>query len=166
MFKTTGIVDKEFLSSIKAYVLSPRRKCAFALVMLFDILCLAFSLFFELYLYAAIFFLCDIVFILEYYFIRNRTMKLNLNRMAEMTGKEETEYTVFFEDDGVVVENHSIGANCKIAYDKFVRLAKRYKAYALFTKTNQCIPIFVDCLSDAEKVELLSFLKAHNPKLK
>ena len=166
MFKTTGKVNKEFFNKIKACVFPPKAKYVFAFMVVLCIFYSIFTFYMKRYDYTAIFVVFLLAIVLEYYLLRNRTIKVNLKRMVEMVGKEEFEYTVFFEDDGVVMQNHSTGASCKIPFGKFARLAKNDSAYALFTKSNQMIPIFVDCLSNSEKDELVSFLKAKNPKLK
>lgn len=166
MFKTTGKLNKEFFNNIKAFITPPAQK--YLSIFMVAIACLfsAFTFYFQHYQYTVLFILFIPLIILEFYLLRNKAIKVNLKRMVETTGKDEYEYTVFFEDDGVVVENHSTGATAKIAFDKFIKLGKCDCSYVLLTKTHQIIPIFIDCLSDCEKEELLSFLKTHIPKLK
>lgn len=166
MFETTGTVNKEFFDVIKAFILPSRTKYVLIFMIVFASLFSAFTFFIKDYKFTVIFLVFIVLMFLEYHLLRSKTIKVNLKRMAETTGKEEVEYTVSFEEDGVVAENHSTGASAKMTFDRFVILAKFDSVYVLFTKTHQFIPIFVNCLNNSEKDKLLSFLETHIPNLK
>lgn len=166
MFRTTGVVNKDFINEIKRYLIPVYVKVAYALAPLcflpvfpFGSIGLILGDILVLYImYAALVFL--------YFVRRSKLVKLQLDRIFESTGTYEMEYTVSFEEDGIVVENHSTGANSKVKYDSMRRLVKCNSFYVLFTKSRQYFPIFTDCLNGEEKEELVDFLKRHVPSLK
>lgn len=166
MFKTTGKVNRTVFYEFRAHFLPPKRKLVHVLITILALFYSVLEFCINNYMYAMFFLILSVVLILEYFVLRNQSLKVNLKRMAETSGKEEYEYAVSFEEDGVVVENHTTGAKVKMPFDKFTKLVKRDNIYMMFTKTHQFIPIFVDCLSDEEKDNLLSFLKNRIPKLK
>lgn len=166
MFKTTGVVNKDFLNGVKRYFFPFYTKLLLALIPL----CLLWTLVLDpvRYLFVVPVGVCILylIAIAVYFLQRKRIFNLHLKRMYETTGTYEMEYTVSFEEDGVVVQNHFTGANGKMKYDVMRKLVKGRSFYALITSSRQYVPIFVECLSDQEKKELLAFLKSHAPTLK
>ena len=166
MFKTTGVVNKDFVNEIRRYLLPTYVKVVMAL---FPLLFLPFFSYRSVvHIVCNIFVLCLMfVAVVGAYVMRmNKLVKLQLDRIFESTGTYEVEYTVFFEEDGIVIQNHSTGANIKTKYDVMRKLVKCKSYYVLFTASRQYVPIFVECLSDTEKEELIAFLKSHAPALK
>lgn len=166
MFKTTGFVNEAFLNGVKRYFFPFYMKLLLALIPL----CLLWTLVLDpvRYLFVVPVGVCILylIAIAVYFLQRNRILNIQLKRIHETTGTYEMEYTVSFEEDGVVIQNHSTGANIKTRYDVMRKLVKRKSYYVLFTASRQYVPIFVTCLSDKEKEELLAFLKSHAPALK
>lgn len=165
MFKTTGFVNKDFLNEIKRYFFPLWAKLALALLPL----CLLSTLVTDPTHYPVGLLVIGILYavvIAVYFLQRKRIFNLHLKRMYETTGTYEMEYTVSFEEDGVVVQNHSTGANGKMKYDVMRKLVKGRSFYALITSSRQYVPIFIEYLSDQEKKALLAFLKSHAPTVK
>lgn len=166
MFRTTGVISKDFINEIKRYFIPVYIKILF---MVFP-LCFLPSLPFDSigHILIDILVLCVMYAAIAaiYYVRRERIANLQLDRIYEVTGAYEIAYTISFEGDGIVVENHSTGANSKIKYDMLRRLVKRESFYVLFTASHQYIPIFTECLHDEEKAELLAYLKDRAPSLK
>lgn len=166
MFKTTGFVNEAFLNGVKRYFFPFYTKLLLALIPLCLLLFLAIDPVRYLLVVPVGVCILYLVAAAVYVLQRNRILHLQLKRIHETTGTYEMEYTVSFEEDGVVIHNHATGANGKLRYDVMRKLVKRQSFYALITSSRQYVPIFVESLSDQEKEELLAFLKSHAPTLK
>lgn len=166
MFKTTGTVNKDILDEIKKFFIPRNFLFIFALELAGVIYLAVMGYMYDLEYVAIV-----LIYSLFLVFIAccprpNRAVKFELERMAELTGKREADYTVYFEDDCVVMQNLSSGGINRVKYDRLKSLKKCKTVYALFTKTEMFIPIFISCLSEKDKNELLTYLKTHAPQLK
>ncbi len=166
MFKTTGTINKEFYNEIKKFLVSK-----VSIFLLAFELAVAVLLSVVGYIYEERYTTFLLIYVLMLVFIvflprPNKSIKFNLERMAETTGKIEADYIVYFEEDSVVSQNLTSGSTSRVKYDRLASIKKSKTVYLLFTKIGLFIPIFINCLSDDEKAELLAFLKTHAPQLK
>ena len=166
MFKTSGTINKEFFDKIKFFVIPKSSQYITIFVSLLCLLMSVFKFYNKEYVTGVLYVAgCLLALFITYYEI-NKYIKTNFKRLKETTNKEEVDYTTFFEDDGVIVQENGIGATAKVAYDNLNRLVKSNSTYLIFTNTNMIIPIFIDCLNDEQRNELLNYLKTHAPQLK
>ncbi len=166
MFKTTGTINKELYNEIKKFLVSKVSIFLLAFELVIVVLLSVVGYMYE-ERYTTLLLIYGLMLVFIAFLPRpNRAIKFELERMAETTGKREADYTVYFEEDSVVSQNLTSGCTSRVKYDRLVRLKKAKTVYLISTKTNLIIPIFINCLSDDEKAELLAFLKAHAPQLK
>lgn len=165
MFETTGILNEEVLKILKKYSISPRLKNflkIFAIISaIFALICIPVSLKFSIF-----FAFLVLVFILEYFLAVNIFYKKSLFIMKENTGLNEYCYKVFFDETGAVVNNLSIGATVQLKYDAFVRIEEINNMYVLFTKANQYIIVFKDCLDNKQVNDFKTFIKERCKNIK
>lgn len=163
MYKTTGTIDKNFYNKIKAYILPTKNKFVYFIFVTFLTLFFLMACIAKDYLIAEVIGFLIVYFTLICFFIINKNIKITLKRTIESTGSSSVDCTVYFDDDGVHIENHQLGSKATIKYNSFVKLVKCGSYYILFTKTNQFVPIFTSCLSDDQKEGLLVYLKNFIP---
>lgn len=165
MFETTGILNEEVLKILKKYSISPRLKNflgIFAIISaIFALICIPVSLKFSVF-----FAFLVLVFILEYFLAVNIFYKKSLSIMKESTGLNEYCYKVFFDETGAVVNNLSIGATVQLKYDAFVRIEEIRNMYVLFTKANQYVIVFKDCLDNKQVNDFKMFIKERCKNIK
>ena len=78
----------------------------------------------------------------------------------------ETKYKVYFDEVGAIVNNLDTGAKAHMKYDIFVRFAETPNVYAIFTKSNQFIIIFKNCLDEGKVNDSKIFIKEKCGNLK
>ncbi len=166
MFKTSGIVNKDIFDEIKKFFITKRAIFMLALELVVVIFLAVMGYMYN-FIYDTISLIYSVLLIIFVCCPRpNRAVKFELERMAELTGKREADFTVYFEDDCVVMQNKTTGSVSRVKYNRLERLKKAKTVYAIFTKTGVFIPVFISCLSEDEKSELLAFLKTNAPQLK
>ena len=165
MFETTGILNEDVLKILKKYSISPNAKRFFKIFAItsaiFSIICIPISL------KGSIFFaFMVLVFILEYFLAINIFYKKSLSIMKESTEANEYCYKVVFDEIGAIVSNLTIGATVQLKYDAFVRIEEIHNMYFLFTKSNQYIIVFKDCLDTKQVNDFKSFNKERCKNIK
>lgn len=165
MFETTGIINEKVLKILKKYSISPNFKNFLNILIgisaLFALICVPLSL-----KLSVSFVFLILVLIFEYYFAINIFYKKSVSIMVENSGKEGFEFKVFFNEIGAVVNNLSIGATVNLKYDLFVRLEETTDMYFLFTKSNQYIIVFKNCLDVKQANDFKTFIKERCKNIK
>lgn len=160
MFDTTGIVNEEIVRAFKSGVLPSATKIFFR-TMIF--ICMGFGILSIFMTENKVFLLCfsllTIIFITEYFYIINKVIKICIQRMEESVGKKESKYNIYFDEEGAIVNNLDTGAKVHMKYDVFKRFTETSNTCALFTKSNQFIVIFKDCLNQSQVDEFKGFIK-------
>lgn len=160
MYKTEGRIDKQFYNRMGKHFYTIKTRVFRAVYIL---LCLVLAVrYFWLEIYYAVFiFLAFAAFfgIIWYVIGKKKSLKVFAERLVESSGVDYIEYSADFEDDGVVCINKTSGGTNKFVYSSFVELAETDFEFLLFTKAWQVVPIFKSDLTEAEKGELLEFLK-------
>lgn len=160
MFETTGVVNEEIVRAFKSGVLTSATKNFFR-SMIF--ICIVFGLLSIFMTENKVFILCfsllTIIFITEYFYIINKVIKICMQRMEESVGKKESKYNIYFDEEGAIVNNLDTGAKVHMKYEVFNRFAENSNTYALFTKSNQFIVIFKECLNQSQVDEFREFIK-------
>ena len=124
MFKTTGTIDKAFFDEIKRFFLSKSMILVLIIDLAFFVL-LGVSAFIDEIKYINSVLILGAVFITFEFISRpNKFVRLNLERMAETTGKRVAEYEVYFEDDVVVSHNLESGSISRVEYGRLSRFKK------------------------------------------
>lgn len=166
MFKTTGIVNREFYDKIKTFFFPLSTKIILALYFPFATILNVYFLICHSYISAVICISLEAAVGLQHFRLMNQNVDLHVARLKEMTGMDEVECTVYFDDDGVVSEDNSPRSPIKIKYCDFKKIEKARSCYLIISKAQLLVPVFVDCLSDEAKNNLLAYLKECAPQLK
>lgn len=166
MFKTTGVINRDFYNKIKMFFVPLRIKILWAFVLFFYVFLIVFFFVFHYYARAILFILFTSAGFLLYYWSINKNVSLQVARLKEKTGMDEVECTVYFDDDGVVTEDNSSESSGKLKYYDFKKIVKTQSCYLIISKARLFVPVFVDCLSDEEKNDLLAFIKERAPQTK
>ncbi len=166
MFRTTGILDKEFYDSIKSYLLPQRSavlmKCCIAVL----ILCyLAAFLLQDLSLAFICVFGISLYFFSSIFIIR-KIVKINLNRMDETFHTDSIEYSSEFSEEAIISSVNVRKEDTYIYYKDVSRIILTSKCYLIFTKAEQLIFVFPEQLKERERWECLGTLKEKVPKIK
>lgn len=165
MFETTGIINEEVLKILKKYSMSPNFKRFFKILAIISAI-FAF-IYIPISIKASMFFAFFVlVFILEYFLAINIFYKKNFSIIKENTGSNEYSYKVFFNEIGAVVNNLSTGATVQLKYDVLVRLEETTDMYFLFTKSNQYIIVFKNCLDAKQANDFKTFIKERCKNIK
>lgn len=165
MFETSGILNNEVLKVLKKYSISPKfknfLKIFIIICTIFALICIPVSL-----KLSVLFIFLVLIFILEYYLAINIFYKRSISVLEENSEKEGFKYKVFFNEIGAVVNNLSIGATVNLKYDAFIRLEETNNMYFLFTKSNQYVIVFKDCLNTKQIIEFKTFIKENCMNIK
>lgn len=159
-FETTGEIDKNILKEIKPYFISKKKKIVFACflavfncVMLIDFIINNDQ---GRIWFAAI---LDIILIAEYFIILNTQLKIYNKRLKETIGTDSVTYTTSFDEVGVNIKNHATNGSGNIKYSDVNRIVETRNTFMIITKANQFTLVFKECLKDAQKKEIIEFLK-------
>ena len=158
MFETTGIINDELVKSLKKYLVPSKLKNLIKIMVIICVLLGLINIFISR-VRVVIFFLVAGIFIAEYFYIINKVYNTCMQRMKETVGKRETKYKVYFDEVGAIVNNLDTGAKIHMKYDVFVRFAETPNVYAIFTKSNQFIILFKNCLDEGQLNEFKIFIK-------
>ena len=82
-----------------------------------------------------------------------------IDSIKEISDKGEFEFRVFFNDNGVNINNLTTSATFEIKYEFFSRLEETPSMYVLFTKCGQYALVFKNCLNDEEINSFKEFIK-------
>lgn len=82
-----------------------------------------------------------------------------IDSIKEISDKGEFEFKVFFNDNGVNINNLTTSATFEIKYEFFSRLEETTSMYVLFTKCGQYALVFKNCLNDEEINSFKEFIK-------
>lgn len=165
MFESTGVVNEDTLNELKKHIVPPiLRRTIIGL----GIACIAFS-FISLLIsnfYVFVFLILGAILVGEYFLIINISNKRCIKQIEETIGKREVKYKVYFDDEGVIVNNLGTNAKANMKYEVFKRVAETKDVYAMFTKTNQFVLVFKNCLDNNQKKEFKIFIKEKCKKIK
>ena len=157
--------NEECLKILKKYSISPKVKNflkIFAIISaIFALICIPVSLKFSIF-----FAFLVLVFILEYFFSYKYFLQKKPFYNEGKYRINEYCYKVFFDETGAVVNNLSIGATVQLKYDAFVRIEEINNMYVLFTKANQYIIVFKDCLDNKQVNDFKTFIKERCKNIK
>ncbi|MBU3107354.1 YcxB family protein [Clostridium gasigenes] len=165
MFETTGIINDEVLKELKNYLVPSKLKIFIKIMVIICALLGLISIFISGVL-PVIFFLAAGIFIAEYFYAINKFYKTVMHRMEETVGKMETKYKVYFDEVGAIVNNLDTGAKGHMKYNIFVRFVETPNVYVIFTKANQFIIIFKNCLDEGKVNDFKIFIKEKCENLK
>lgn len=164
LFKTTGVLDKAVLKEIAKNGIPKREKWAVIVVYFGGSIILSAVRHPAL---ADFFIFCGVLGVLYQHVLFKRiTINKNLCNMQECNGVSEYQYTIWFDEDGVVVSNLTNHGDGKFKYIIIKRLFETEHIFALQTKNKQFVPIFKSGLSPEEIGEMIAFLKTQNRKIK
>lgn len=161
MFETTGILDEEVTKSFRKNIYPPIMKRFMEITILICIFCSILNLFIVKSISYFIFLFIMIFILITLYFYRvNYSYKYVIKRMEETYGKREIKMNVYFDEEGARVSNFESGAKVYIKYKLFTRLVETSNIYVLFTKYNEIIVVFKECLDKSQIDEFPIFIKS------
>lgn len=166
MFKTTGVIDRDFYKKNMKYTIPLVSRIIVVVCIVGYIGSFIRSFDSMNYVSAAVSLLVILAFCFAYFLGKRKSVDLSIAKLKETTGMDEVEFTVYFDDDGVVTEDNSSRSPGRIKYSDFKKIVKTKSCYLIFTKARHVIPVFVNCLSDEEKASFLAFLKERAPQVK
>lgn len=165
MFESTGVVNEDALEEFKRYIVPPIfRRIIIGLV----IVCITFA-FISLLVssfYVFLFLLLGAILAVEYFLMINISKKRCIKQIEETIGKREVKYKVYFDDEGVIVNNLGTNAKANMKYGVFKRVVETKNLYVMFTKSNQFVLIFKECLDNNQNEEFKIFIKEKCRKIK
>lgn len=157
MLETTGILNEEILKELSKYAIPPKRK------KFFQIYSIIFGVLGALYiilgvvksrniyiLYGVSFFCFSAVTIWGVVYFKKNFMKLNIKILDECVDARELKTKVFFDEDGVIVNNLTTSSTIKIKYDNFVRIVETSSVYFLVTEANLYAIVDKECLNNEQ----------------
>lgn len=165
MFESTGVINEDALEEFKKYIIpSIFRRIIMGLVIvciMFAVISLLVSKF-----YVFVFLILSAIFAGEYFLMINISKKRCIKQIEETIGKREVKYKVYFDEEGVIVNNLGTNAKANMKYGVFKRVSETKNLYVMFTKGNQFVLIFKDCLDNNQKEEFEIFIKEKCRKIK
>jgi len=159
-FETTGTVDENILKELKTFLMNKKEKTLILSARFIAMILGFFFLYLRKYGIAIIFFSGAMIFILEYYILLNKILKVNLKKMEESNGSTSIKYTTSLGKTYVNLFNHNSGTQIQIAYGNFIKMTETKHVIALFTESNQFIVIFKEDLFDSQIQGCMDFLKS------
>jgi len=160
MFETTGIINEALLRSIKQYLISPRQKKVYVIMVIAALVlaCLFAWLHDGMWLFVCL--ALAVVIVVEYSMLGARYVRLNLQRMGESVGETATTISSWLDDEGVHIRNHATGGSGCVPYEALAVLEETEQVYLLFTQARQMVCIFKDQLDALQQQALLEYLKS------
>ncbi len=164
MFETTGIIDEKLLKEVKIYMLGRKQRIFFGII-LFALAVMAIVNLFQRDYSTMIICLAGMgLIILEIVLVINKGITVTINRMVEVGGKSESEYTTRFDDEGIYMHNHTTGGEGIIKYETIAKFVETKNAYFLFTKAGQYVVSFKTGAFKRE--DLVEFLREKPTRIK
>lgn len=164
MFETSGFINESLLREIGKDLLPHRQRQVFAVVVIAVFLVVLINLYLGQYekLWAPI--ALFIILLIEGVLLQRKALKVNLNRMREVSSQPEALYTSRLEDTGIYLENQTTHASATIAYETIIYMRETPSAYILFTKSWQFLPVFKSGLPD--QGAFLDYLRSRLTRIK
>lgn len=165
MFETTGILNDEVLKSLKKHVIKPTFKIILeilAVLLIFMGVVYVFLYLLDIYksiLFVIFCFCAATYFIWLPIYFANKFYKVNISRLGEINEAKQFEYKVYFDEVGAIVNNLTTRSTVNIRYDFFIRVVEVTDLYFIFTKSDQFIIIFKDCLDNKQINDFNIFIK-------
>ncbi len=154
MYKTSGRLDEALINEQKNYLMNPSRKLLIYVAMLIALVVgVLFLVISNDWLLFGICMTGCLIFFIEGRISMKNAVKINLQRMEELTGHPYIDYETSFEEDGIHVHNVSTDANVIVRYADLVIFSETSHIYMMMTKGWQMIPIFKDKLEAGEDVK-------------
>ena len=165
-FETNAILNEAALSEIK-YQLMPRQRTVL-LVSTFLALCLLIlTIAIDYVLTTWVAAVALVVFVLEYFFIANRNVKVVLKRIHESAHGDEYRYTTSFTDSGMLVVNHTMESSGTIFYQDIKYVEESPNFFILLTKAGQFALLDKTVIDGADQRQALkAFLQSRNPRIR
>ena len=108
-----------------------------------------------------------VVFVIEYFFIANRNVKVILKRMRESARESGYRYTTSFTDEGMLIINHTLDSKMTIFYEAIKSVEESKNYFIIHTKAKQFALVNRETIDRAGKREALkTFLHSRCPKLR
>ncbi len=166
MFTFEGKIDKALLDSLwwKFFYIYFKRIMLVALIIAVPIIVL--EIYGGYYNYAVYMAVLVVLLFAECVLLVNRNIKVQINRFKETYGKDYCDYKVTYDNDGILVENLSLGSHAKMSYQDMKFTIKNHNIVLFFTKASQMVPAFVSELNYDEKKAFFEFIKSQNKKIK
>lgn len=165
-FKTTGTLNESMVREVNTCMLSKEQRytligCIIIFALLF-MYCIARR--YEI-LGAVVF--TSAIFLVYYYtyVLKKQSLKLNIARLREISGAEGYQMSTWFDHTGINIQNYMTNATSKIQAVHFRRVAETENLYIIFTKANQYMLVFKNCLDEAQRKLFIAFLKENFPNL-
>lgn len=136
-FETGTVMNEETLREIKHHLITRGRKIAILVIILMAAGVLVMAIAIQsvpLICTAAV---AVVLFILEYFFIVNRNIKVFLKKVEETAHTREYRYTTAFTEAGMQIVNHTTGSNSLILYSDIKGVRETRRHYMVFTRANQ-----------------------------
>ena len=167
MYKTTGIIDKEFYESTKCHVYPQKRivllKICIAILVV-DYLMEAFFTKDLKWTLICVFALS--LYSFAYFGVLKKYAKINLKRLQESYHADAIDMSTEFTEDAMLISSSIRQDVTEIYYQDISRVVLTSKYYLIFTKAEQLICVFADQLQERERLGLIGFLKEKVPKIK
>ena len=160
MYKTTGIIDKEFYESTKCHVYHQKR----IVLLKICIAILVVDYLMEAFLTKDLKWTLICVFALSlysfaYFGVLKKYAKINLKRLQESYHADAIDMSTEFTEDAMLISSSIRQDVTEIYYQDISRVVLTSKYYLIFTKAEQLICVFADQLQERERLGLIGFLK-------
>jgi len=137
MFEINTVMNEGALREIKYHLISTGRRIAILLIILAAVVMLILGIVVQSAFLTAVAAIAVLVFILEYFWLLNRNVKVFLKRVEETAHTREYRYSTSFLDSGMQIINHTTGSNTTISYGDIKRVKETRSFYLVFTKAGQ-----------------------------
>ena len=167
MYKTTGIIDKNFYESIKYHVYPKKTIGLFKIYIIVLFLCyFLFSFWLKdlEWAFICVFSISLFAFLPSY--VIKKKIKINMNRMQENYHTDSMDMSTEFTEEAIIISSSVRQDPTKIYYQDISRVVLTQNYYLIFTKTEQLICVFTDQLQERDRLGLIGFLKEKVPKIK
>lgn len=163
-FETSGLIQTDLIEKFakKRIFLSARSLIPWFVLLLLDVFFL-----WRMKSDAALF-VCILIMALAIgYFWRYRKAEKNtVDRFLEQAPSGVVEYVIAFSNDSLHIHSLTTGGRSSIALQHMKYVMQINDVWMLVTKTSLFAPVFVDQLTENDRMSLLALLKQNNPKIK
>lgn len=164
-YRTSGVLDENVYREITRFSLSPRYVWFLRVYMIVLGILGIIMLIAREYHYAALLAFFTVLFAFTPRIVSRRRLRTAIKRMNEVDPKcIRTES--FFTVDGIALQNLTSNAQGHVSYEVLCRAVETEHYFSLFTKANQCVLVFKDCLTPEQLQSFLPDLKQRCPQVK
>ena len=159
LFESESIINRDTYIEIKRHIPTPKEKIIFALRPIGGIMIALGGIMLQFHVLTLMGFIAALAFIVSYPLHLNSTVKRELERVNESTGRYEIKCNVYFLDEIIKIHNAEDDYNTEIKYEHFNRFAETKNLYVLFTRTNRLIAIKKTSILKKTSEDFIPFIK-------